>query len=126
MLDTIRAKRDEIYAAAKKNRAEKLWVFGSVARKQERPDSDVDFLVEFNDQATLLDHGRLYNVLSAMFGRGVDVVDRGGVRQGSIFSKMIERDMVAVCYDGVGLAGGQLEGYAGGVSVADSLKGRGF
>ena len=96
MLDTIRAKRDEIYAAARKNRAEKLWVFGSVARKQERPDSDVDFLVEFNDQATLLDHGRLYNVLNAMFGRGVDVVDRGGVRQGSIFSKMIERDMVAV------------------------------
>ena len=96
MLDTIRAKRDEIYAAARKSRAEKLWVFGSVARKQERPDSDVDFLVEFNDQATLLDHGRLYNVLNAMFGRGVDVVDRGGVRQGSIFSKMIERDMVAV------------------------------
>ena len=96
MLDAIRAKRDEIYAAARKNRAEKLWVFGSVARKQERPDSDVDFLVEFNDQATLLDHGRLYNVLNAMFGRGVDVVDRGGARQGSIFSKMIERDMVAV------------------------------
>ena len=45
MLDEIRAKRDEIYAIARKHKAEKLWVFGSCARKEERPDSDVDFLV---------------------------------------------------------------------------------
>ena len=96
MLDTIHAKRGEIYAIAKKHKAEKLWVFGSVARKEERPDSDVDFLVQFDDTATLLDHGRLYNGLNALFGRGVDVVDIGGVRPGSIFSQMIERDLVAV------------------------------
>ena len=42
MLDEIRAKRDEIYAIAKRHKAEKLWVFGSCARKEERPDSDVD------------------------------------------------------------------------------------
>ncbi len=47
MLDEIRAKRDEIYAIAKKHKAEKLWVFGSCARKEERPDSDVDFLVKW-------------------------------------------------------------------------------
>lgn len=29
MLDEIRAKRDEIYAIARKRKAEKLWVFGS-------------------------------------------------------------------------------------------------
>ena len=33
MLDEIRAKRDEIYAIARKHKAEKLWVFGSCARK---------------------------------------------------------------------------------------------
>ena len=37
MLDEIRAKRDEIYAIARKHKAEKLWVFGSCARKEERP-----------------------------------------------------------------------------------------
>ena len=31
MLDEIRAKRDEIYAIARKHKAEKLWVFGSCA-----------------------------------------------------------------------------------------------
>ena len=32
MLDEIRAKRDEIYAIARRHKAEKLWVFGSCAR----------------------------------------------------------------------------------------------
>ena len=32
-LDEICAKRDEIYAIAKSHKAEKLWVFGSCARK---------------------------------------------------------------------------------------------
>ena len=47
MMDEIRAKRDEIYAIARKHKAEKLWVFGSCARGEERPDSDVDFLVKW-------------------------------------------------------------------------------
>lgn len=47
MLDTIRAKRDEIYAIARKHKAEKLWVFGSCARKEETPESDIDFPVKF-------------------------------------------------------------------------------
>ena len=36
MLDEIRARRDEIYAIARKHKAEKLWVFGSCARKERR------------------------------------------------------------------------------------------
>ena len=47
MLDEIRAKRDEIYAIARKHKAEKLWVFGSCARKEEKTGSDVDFLVKW-------------------------------------------------------------------------------
>ena len=47
MLDEIRAKRDEIYAIARRHKAEKLWVFGSCARREERPDSAVDFLVKW-------------------------------------------------------------------------------
>lgn len=35
MLDEIRAKRDEIYAVARRHKAEKLWVFGSCARRVE-------------------------------------------------------------------------------------------
>ena len=37
MLDEIRARRDEIYAIARAHKAEKLWVFGSCARKEDTP-----------------------------------------------------------------------------------------
>ena len=69
MMDEIAAKRDEIYAIARKHKAEKLWVFGSCARKEERPDSDVDFLVKWmpgeyrwrNEQAMSLAYEKLLN-----------------------------------------------------------------
>ena len=38
VLDEIRAKRDEIYAIARRHKAEKLWVFGSCARREENAD----------------------------------------------------------------------------------------
>ena len=50
MLDEIRAKRDEIYAIARRHKAEKLWVFGSCARREEHPDSDADILVKFGER----------------------------------------------------------------------------
>ena len=34
MIDEIRVKRDELYAIARRHKAEKLWVFGSCARKE--------------------------------------------------------------------------------------------
>ena len=78
MLDEIRAKRDEIYAIARRHKAEKLWVFGSVARREERPDSDVDFLVKFGNDASLLDIVHIRDVVRSLLLREVDVVsDRG-------------------------------------------------
>lgn len=47
LLDHLRAKRDAILALAGRYGARHMRVFGSVARGEERPDSDVDFLVEF-------------------------------------------------------------------------------
>ena len=69
---------DEIYAIARKHKAEKLWVFGSCARKEEHPDSDVDFLVKFSDSAEFGSQVALGDDFNAYFGRKVDVVsDRG-------------------------------------------------
>ena len=79
MLDEIRAKRDEIYAVAREHKAEKLWVFGSCARKEETPESDVDFLVEFGEGSSLLSHVHLMNALRDFLGRKVDVVSTRGI-----------------------------------------------
>ena len=79
MLDEIRAKRDEIYAIARRHKAEKLWVFGSCARKEERPDSDVDLLVKFNDDASLLDIVHIRDDARELLSREVDVVSNRGL-----------------------------------------------
>ncbi len=46
LLDELHAKRAELAALASRYGARHLRVFGSVARGEEGPDSDVDFLVE--------------------------------------------------------------------------------
>ena len=96
MLDTIHAKRDEIYAIAKKHKAERLWVFGSVARKNERPNSDVDFLVEFKEGATLFDQGGMSYHLGETLGRSVDVIDYGALTREPYFSYAVKKDLLPV------------------------------
>ena len=96
MMDEIRAKRDEIYAIARKHKAEKLWVFGSCARKEERPDSDVDFLVKFGDDSTLFDQGGLCVELGAALGRSVDVVDDDALVREPYFAYTARKDMVSL------------------------------
>ena len=96
MLDEIRAKRNEIYAIAKRHKAEKLWVFGSCARKEERPDSDVDFLVSFQDGASLFSASRLKHSLADCLARDVDIISRRCVDDESMFSRQARREMVAV------------------------------
>jgi predicted nucleotidyltransferase len=54
-------------------------IFGSVARGEERPESDVDFLVEFEPGRTLFDLAGLCLDLEEELGRPVDVVTRGGL-----------------------------------------------
>ena len=94
MLDEIRAKRDEIYAVARAHKAEKLWVFGSCARKEETPESDVDFLVEFGEGSSLLSHVHLMNALRDFFGRKVDVVSDRGLSP--YIGKYIKKKAVAI------------------------------
>lgn len=47
LLDTLRSKKDAIESACRRYGARRIRVFGSVARGEDRPDSDIDFLVDF-------------------------------------------------------------------------------
>lgn len=94
MLDELKRQRAEIYEIAKRNKAKMVFVFGSCARKEETPESDVDFLVEFQDGATLFDHGGLYYELSQFLKRPVDVIDMRGLKTGSEFERSVKEEMV--------------------------------
>ncbi|MCE2965439.1 MAG: nucleotidyltransferase domain-containing protein, partial [Alphaproteobacteria bacterium] len=46
-LETLRQQRTAIHSLAEQYQARRIRVFGSVARGEESPESDVDFLVDF-------------------------------------------------------------------------------
>ena len=52
---TIERNREEIHRIAARHGARNVRVFGSVARGEDRSDSDVDLLVEMQDDRSLLD-----------------------------------------------------------------------
>jgi uncharacterized protein len=73
-LDSLRSRRSEIYSIAAKHGAGNVRVFGSVARGQARPDSDVDLLIDVIGPTTPWFPGGLLNDLEASLGQRVDVV----------------------------------------------------
>jgi hypothetical protein len=68
-----------IRETAARHGARNLRVFGSVARGEAGPDSDVDFLVDFEPDRSLVDRIRLTNDLAALLGRKVDVMTESAV-----------------------------------------------
>jgi predicted nucleotidyltransferase len=58
----------------------RLALFGSLARGQERPDSDVDILVAFEGQTTLDRYFDLKFWLEDLLGRPVDLVTEKALR----------------------------------------------
>jgi predicted nucleotidyltransferase len=76
----LKARRDEILRIASRNGAVNVRVFGSVARGENTPESDIDFLVNLEAGRSLLDLARLLRELTALLGRPVDVVTEAGLR----------------------------------------------
>jgi predicted nucleotidyltransferase len=60
----------------------KLSLFGSAARGEMRPDSDIDLLVEFlpNADVGLVEHAGLMLDLAQLLGRKVDLVSKNGLK----------------------------------------------
>lgn len=70
----LESHRDQILRIAARHGARNVRVFGSVARGEDRPDSDVDFLVEMEDDRSILDIVGLGQELEALLQRKVEVV----------------------------------------------------
>ncbi len=78
--ELLKDRREDILRIAAQHGAHNVRVFGSVARGEARPDSDVDLLVEMEAGRSLLDLGGLLMDLQALLGREVDVVTDKGLR----------------------------------------------
>ena len=75
-LAELRRRRAEILGIARKRKARRIAVFGSVARGEARPDRDLDLLVDFEPGTSLLDHIGLFQDLEELLGVRVEIITR--------------------------------------------------
>lgn len=72
---------DQVRALARDHKITRVRVFGSVARGEDGPGSDVDLLVDFAPGATLFDQARFQQRVEDLLGVEVDVVSAGAIRR---------------------------------------------
>jgi uncharacterized protein len=77
--DVIAPKRKALARALKAHKARNPRVFGSVARGEATPRSDMDLLVDFDEGASAFDQIALIAGLEDVFKRKVDVAEPGGL-----------------------------------------------
>ena len=70
----VESRREQVMAIAARNHASRVRLFGSAARGDDSPASDIDLLVDFDQDSSLFDLMRMARELEALFGRAVDAV----------------------------------------------------
>jgi hypothetical protein len=81
-LGRVQVEEAELIGLCQRYRVGELSLFGSAARGDMRPDSDIDFLVEFlpNANIDLFDYAGFMLDLSKLTGRKVDLVSKKGLK----------------------------------------------
>jgi uncharacterized protein len=72
--ELVRHRRNDILEAAERYGAERIRLFGSVARGEEEPGSDVDFIVKMKPEMRVFDLVDLQDRLRDILGCEVDVL----------------------------------------------------
>jgi len=78
-LEQIKESAPAVRSMAARHGARNIRIFGSVVRGEDGEDSDVDLLVDMDDDRSLLDLVAVERELGQLLNRRVDVVVDGGV-----------------------------------------------
>jgi uncharacterized protein len=80
--DEVIARLKEAEPALRARGIRRAAVFGSIARGDDRPDSDIDILVEFEPGAegTIYEYVRVKEFIASLFNGPVDVIDRDALK----------------------------------------------
>lgn len=80
--DDVIAKLKEAEPALRARGVRRAAVFGSIARGDDHPDSDIDILVEFEPGAegTIYEYVRLKEFVASLVNGPVDVIDRAALK----------------------------------------------
>ena len=75
----VQFNRERLASLCKEHRVKRLRVFGSAAKGEDRPDSDIDLLVDFSVPVGFFELIELEEQLAAFFGRSVDLLTERGL-----------------------------------------------
>lgn len=78
-LTLLKQKRQDILAIAARHGVSEVRVFGSVVRGEERPDSDIDFLVKRTGKTSRWFPAGLIMDLEKLLGRRIEIVTDNGL-----------------------------------------------
>ena len=78
--DLIHEHREAILRIAARHGATQVRLIGSVARGEAHPESDIDLLVTWNADTSLLNQAALKLELEKLLGRKVDIASDGWVK----------------------------------------------
>ena len=81
MVDLVKSRRDEVLSVARRHGVTRVRVFGSMARGDAWPTSDLDLLVDVGPSTSPWFPGGLVAELESMLGRPVQVVTERGLDQ---------------------------------------------
>jgi len=98
----VRSRREDIQELARRYQISNVRIFGSLARGDSGPDSDVDFLVDLPETASLFDLAGFRRELRAILGVEVDVVSRKALLSRD---RDVLEEAVALCKPGNWAAG---------------------
>ncbi len=73
--------KQQILQIATKYKVDDIKVFGSTVRNEARENSDIDFLVHFREEASLLDEAGLDIELSELLKCKVDIISDRAIRE---------------------------------------------
>jgi predicted nucleotidyltransferase len=96
-LEELRRRRNEIILVAASHGALTVRVFGSVARGETQPGSDVDLLVEMGERRSLFAQAAMQGDLEDLLGCPVHIVTTAGLRYArEHYREGIEREAVSL------------------------------
>jgi predicted nucleotidyltransferase len=96
-LEGLAYEADAIAVFCRRWGVSELALFGSAARRELRPDSDVDVMVRFNPESShsVWDLVAMKDALSEIFGRPVDLLEADSIRN-PFRRRTVQRDLTVI------------------------------
>lgn len=97
-LEEIKKKKQQLYQIAAKHGISRIYVFGSIARGESKDVSDVDFLIEMDENVSALGVGAFQFESQQLLGVQIDVIPTFALQnvEDQTFVDAVRLDSVAI------------------------------